>query len=77
MNGEHEYYHDVIIKACSLEEAEAKLTEYAKGFYDKGDPGEDDGKYWFFGGEIVVTPTTLRLTTKRDWMEKQFELKGI
>lgn len=76
-NGEKEYSHDNIIKAKNLEKAKEIYDQYCREFYSDDDPEKEDDGYLFFGGEIYVGVASIRPTTKKEWMEYQFDLNLI
>ena len=66
--GEYEFEYPKAVEAENYEEAEEKMRDYARTFYD-GDSTEDYKDCFFFnGGEIAVTFGLFGAVTKEEWL---------
>ena len=74
-SGEQEYYHDILIEATSLEQAERKANKVAQRWYDSYDglPKKEDGGYYHRHNEIFVSVSFLEETTREEWCQKMYE----
>jgi len=76
-NGEQEYSHDLLIKAGNDHEAWHQAHHIARHWYAgegknvSQEPGQQE--YTFFGGARAVRIARVEETTRKEWLERQYQ----
>ena len=72
-NGEQEYSYEKLVYAKDVGEADEILLDYLEHWYEDEDVEAIERGHEFFGGAIIVCMGSVIPTTKKAFMEGQFD----